>query len=89
MKSYITGSKFRAMLTDKSRGTASTIPYFIIFLETDQCVLCRILILEHDYVPLKVTVNIELSRSVSKILYKDNSTVPSGVFDFNRFAIKF
>jgi len=63
MKSYVTGSKFRAMLTDKNIGTSSTIPYFI------------------------VTVNIELTRSISKTLYKDNNTVPSGVFEFNCFAI--
>jgi len=88
MKSFITGSTFRAMLTDKITGTASTIPYFIVFLETDQCVLCRILILEHDCIPLKVTVNIELSRSISKILYNNNA-VPLGVLDFNCFAIKF
>lgn len=47
------------------------------------------LILEHYYVPLNITVNIELTRGISKMLYKDNNTVPSGVFDFNSYVIKF
>ena len=42
MKSYITGSKSPPILTDKNTSTASTVPYFIVFLETNQCVLCGI-----------------------------------------------
>jgi hypothetical protein len=87
MRSYTTGSKSPHNITRKS--TAPTIPYFILFLKTDQRVSCRILDIRARLVLLNVTVNIELSRGVSKILYKDNNTVPSGVFDFNCFAIKF
>ena len=65
-ESYITGSKSPPKLTDKSTGTASTVPYFIVFLDTDQCVLCRI---PDTRAPLNVTVNIELTRGISKMLY--------------------
>jgi hypothetical protein len=62
--------------------------FYSIFGDGPMCHV-EFLIPEHDYVPLNVTVSIELTCGISKMLYKSNNTVSSGVLDFNCFVIKF